>query len=102
MKTKRIDIRVSSEDHDAILSRAVEGGLTISDYLRQLGTTGGRAVSASEIQSLVGEVRKIGNNINQLARAANSEGMDSHIYDRSLVEINNFVDFLRRVQAGNK
>lgn len=98
-KTKRIYIRVSADDHDAILSRAIETGLTISDYVRQVSVTGGSAVSAAEIQKLVYQVRKIGTNINQCAFTANSAGMDSKNFTEAISHINNFILFLRRVQG---
>lgn len=99
MKNKRIDVRVSSDDHDMILSRSVETGLSVSSYLRQLGTTGGHAVSSSLLQKLIYEARAIGNNINQLARSANTEGMSDDLFNQSLAEIRDFVSFLRRVQG---
>ncbi len=99
MKKKRIEIRVSDYEHNMIISRANETGVSVSDYLRQVGT-GGKAVSASAIQSLTYECRAIGNNINQLSKKANIEGMDTSLYDESLSEIKTFISFLNRVRGG--
>jgi len=97
MKTKTIQIRVTEAGHDMILSRAVETGLSMSDYLRQLGISGGDAVSSGKIHDMIMSINKIGVNINQLARRANESGHTTLIYSEASELVSEFRSYLYRI-----
>jgi hypothetical protein len=81
VKGKFIAVRVTLEDRAKITAAAGEAGLKIGGYLRALalGSAGPRAlrrprVEREELMRLLGEIGKLGSNVNQIAKAFNSIG----------------------------
>ncbi len=81
VKTSFIAVRCTATEHDRIDAAAQKAGLSIGAYVRQLalGSAGPRAVrrppiERKELARLLGELGKIGSNINQLAHAYNGQG----------------------------
>jgi hypothetical protein len=81
-KTVPISLRCTAKDHAAISAAATKAGLSIGAYLRSLalGSAGPRAVrrppiERKELARLLGQLGKVGSNINQLARAYNQTGV---------------------------
>lgn len=78
-RTEIIPVRVTDEERAAIAAKADAAGLTLAAYLRAaaLGSPGPRArrrlpVSHVALRQLLGELGRVGNNVNQIARALNS------------------------------
>lgn len=74
-----LPIRLSAEERAVIDAAAEKAGLVVSSYARQalLGAPAPRqvrrpVVERRELARLLGELGKIGNNLNQLAKDANS------------------------------
>jgi hypothetical protein len=72
-------VRVSAEEHSEIMDAAERAGLAFGSYARNtlLGAPAPRQVrrppvERRELARLLGELGKIGGNLNQLAKAANS------------------------------
>ena len=81
VKGKWIGLRVTVEDRAKIADAAGETGLKIGGYLRSLalGSAGARAlkrprIERAELARLLGEIGKLGSNVNQIAKAFNSTG----------------------------
>jgi Bacterial mobilisation protein (MobC) len=81
VKEKFIAVRVTVEDRAKIAEAASEAGLSIGALLRSLalGSAGARAVKRPraervELARLLGELGKVGSNVNQIAKALNSIG----------------------------
>lgn len=81
-KTVPISLRCTAKDHAAISAAAARAGLSIGAYLRALalGSAGPRAVrrppiERKELARLLGQLGKVGSNINQLARSYNQTGI---------------------------
>lgn len=79
-KSKRIALRLTDEDHGFVEETAAQAGLSIGAFLRTLalGTAGARAVKRPRIEreqlaKLLGEIGKLGSNVNQIARWANTD-----------------------------
>ncbi|MCP3959291.1 MAG: MobC family plasmid mobilization relaxosome protein [bacterium] len=72
-RTTMIKVRVSSGEHRVLLERARECGQGTSTYMREvaLGSVP-RARPRRIEQQAVNQLARIGNNLNQLARAANT------------------------------
>lgn len=75
-----IPIRVTGEERAAIEAKADAAGLTIAAYLRAtaIGAAGPRARRRAPsdqvaLRQLLGELGRVGNNVNQIARALNSD-----------------------------
>lgn len=102
-----ISIRVSEEERNQIEEDATRAGLTVSSYARQLlldapvPKQGKRPhVNREELAKLLGHIGKIGSNINQIARAANSnlpysqQALESH-----LAELENLRQSIRQAMG---
>ena len=78
-KGRVVPFRVSSEEYSELTSLAARAGLTLGSYVRsralQTPTTRARRKPAIEqvtVSHLIGELGRVKNNLNQLARKANS------------------------------
>jgi hypothetical protein len=77
-------LRLTDAEQVELAARAERAGLTVGAYLRQqaLGGSGPRArrrphADAALLLDVLGQVGRIGSNVNQLARAANAGGWPS-------------------------
>ena len=70
-KDNVIVIRVTKQEKERLIKRSQEADMTLSEYLIEQGLERD-IVIIEDIRNLVHELRKIGNNINQLTHLANS------------------------------
>ncbi|HEX3983909.1 MAG TPA: plasmid mobilization relaxosome protein MobC [Acidisoma sp.] len=80
-KARFVAVRCTDAEHATLTAAAAQAGLSVGAYLRTmaLGSPGPRAVrrpsvERADLARLLGELGKIGSNVNQLARAANTSG----------------------------
>lgn len=79
-RKNRLTIRFTDEEHDVLTSHAERAGISPSSYARK-ALVGGEAPRAARrppvekalLAKTLGELGKIGSNINQVARALNSD-----------------------------
>lgn len=78
---KFVAVRCSAAEHATMHAAAAQSGLTVGPYLRALalGSPGLRAVrrppvEKAQLARLLGELGRVGSNVNQLARVANTNG----------------------------
>ena len=69
-KTERIEIRLTPEEKTKIINNSVEAKTTISEYLIKIATKK-EIVVINDLDKLVIQLRKLGNNVNQLTKLAN-------------------------------
>jgi hypothetical protein len=101
-RSARLNLRLLPDERAELDQRAAALGLTPSDYARRLAT-GSRvaAVTARRADpALVLALNRIGVNLNQIARAANSDGgrfagFQYQDLAETLVRINQFLDRLQ-------
>jgi hypothetical protein len=85
-KDKRLWIRLTAAEHDEVKRQSAGMGVSVSKYIRTRIFKSGEAPVINAVEYLsayregVRELKKIGNNINQLARYAN------HIQNSGLVQ----------------
>ena len=65
MKTKRINLRVTDETDALIRAKANSAGITITDYMIKCATSK-RITNFDGLKELTTQVKKLGNNLNQL------------------------------------
>lgn len=94
----RLYIRLDTEERAELEKRAAEVGISPSNYARQrsLGTLRARS-DAMAIRQLVG----VGNNLNQIARGANSGDPLTADLATTLAEVRSAVFALKKKEAGN-
>ncbi len=79
-RNKRFTLRFFDEEFNKVAARADRSGLTLGAYMRAAsldGDAGPRAqrrppADHKALRQILGEIGRIGNNINQIARAMNS------------------------------
>ena len=81
-KDKIITIRVSEKEKSGLIEKSKIAKLSLSEYLIEQGLDKG-IVIVDGLNEVVSELRRIGNNINQLTYLANSE----RIYTVDLSEV---------------
>ena len=70
-RSEILRFRVTPEERTKIEHKALSSYRTVSTYLRDC-SLGKRIVVVPNVDSLISELRRIGNNLNQIARAVNS------------------------------
>lgn len=87
-------MRVTPEERAQLEARAERTGMTVSAYMRHqcLGEAGPRAVRRPPVERaalarLLGQLGKCGSNVNQIARALNSDRELMHDIPQTLAEI---------------
>ena len=97
MKNNRgeyLHIRVSKEEKDKIANIAKKLGVSLSTYTRK-SLLRERITSKTDIQTMF-EIKKIGVNLNQLAKHINTLPLDEEIV-RSLSNIDNYINELKLI-----
>ena len=107
---RKLTIRLSENELKRLSDNAKASGLTKSAYLR-IAACGyiPKAQPAADYFAMRRELNCIGNNLNQIAKVANSTGrIDSKFYreqveklDRAILEINNAVTQPERIPYGS-
>jgi len=69
-RTERLQLRVSSEEKEAIAQKAADANMSIADYIVALSANQ-KIIDAKIIGQLILEIRRIGVNVNQVAAVAN-------------------------------
>lgn len=69
-KTERIEVRVTPEEKMKIVEKSIKAKKSISEYVIDCSTNKQITV-INDLPKLVTELRRIGNNINQLTKLAN-------------------------------
>lgn len=97
MKNNRgeyLHIRVSKEEKDKIANIAKSLGVSLSTYTRK-SLLGERVTCKIDIQTMF-EIKKIGVNLNQLAKHINTLPLDEEII-KSLSSINNYINEMKLI-----
>lgn len=70
-KTDRIEIRVTPEEKTSIYLKSKQANKSVSEYLIKSAIQN-EIVIINDLPEMITELRRIGNNINQLTKLANS------------------------------
>lgn len=73
-KTERIEIRVTPEEKMLIGLKSKQANKSVSEFLIN-SATNKEIVVINDLTKMITELRRIGNNINQLTRLANSRAI---------------------------
>lgn len=92
VKTKQVNIRLSEKDYKHFQELAKANNTTMSGYV--LGCIREKKIpdeSRKELRELTHQLYKIGTNLNQLTRLANTTGIIVKDLDQTLAELNDAV-----------
>lgn len=87
-----ITIRVTKQEKEKLIKKSQKAEMTLSEYLIEQGLER-NIIIIEDVKSFVYELRKIGNNINQLTHLANS-GIIRTVY------LDGFKDDLKKIWTG--
>lgn len=74
----RATVRFNPAEYARVLEQADAAGLSVSDFCRQAALTGQiKAAIRPEVIPLLNEMRAIGNNLNQIVKKAQADGIRS-------------------------
>lgn len=82
-KTKDVHLRMSETEYELLLERATAANMTVSDLIRNALNSQNVVIKyeitadVPEIKKIIGELGKIGSNLNQIARYFNQGGIIS-------------------------
>lgn len=82
-KTKDVHLRMNETEYEILLERATATNMTVSDFIRNALDKQNVIIKyeiiadVKEIKKLIGELGKIGSNLNQIARYFNQGGIIS-------------------------
>ena len=82
-KTKDVHLRMSETEYEILFERATASNMTVSDFIRNALNSQNVIIKyeitadVPEIKRLIGELGKIGSNLNQIARYFNQGGIIS-------------------------
>lgn len=95
----RIELRISNEDKEKLKEKAAAAGYkSVSKYIRDCAL--GKKITAHVDIDAVYNLRKVGNNLNQIARQINTEKKDETLFAlKSDIEalIWNVSDVIRKI-----
>ena len=89
-KETQIHLRISERDAALMRERAQAAGLGLSAYVRRCALSGGApapAADARELRPIYTELRRCGNNINQIAHAYGIGGAPAADVARTVAEL---------------
>lgn len=93
-RTAIVKLRLTEAEKKSAVKRAKDEGSTLSSYIRK-SITGEKIVSKADIQ-IAFELKKIGNNLNQLAKHVNTLPADE-IIRASINDIENYIKQLKKI-----
>lgn len=94
-RDKQVTVCFDGIEYSTVKRRAASAGLSLSDYGRQMILKGkAEARMSQEEAATLGQLAGIGNNLNQLAKRANTDGIRSIAIEASrlLIRIGQILD----------
>lgn len=95
-RTEVIRARLSEEEKEQVLKHAKTEGISLSMYLRK-SVLRERIASKTDIQTVF-ELKKIGTNLNQLAKHVNTLPVEENILE-SLKVLDNYIEELKQITS---
>lgn len=95
-RTEVIRARLSEEEKEQVLKHAKTEGVSLSMYLRK-SVLRERIASKTDIQTVF-ELKKIGVNLNQLAKHVNTLPVEENILE-SLKVLDNYIEELKQITS---
>lgn len=89
---RQIHIYLYQDEYDEYCNKVIKSGLNKSQYIRQLiNDYEIKELPPLDYYKLIGELNSIGNNLNQIARIANTTGViDTKMYTQVVEELRQF------------
>ena len=99
MKSKRINLRVSDETDTLIRAKAKKANMTITDYIIK-STTSKKIANYDGLKELTTQVKKLGNNLNQLLILARQGKIQVVYLNETQADLAKIHDELSKISGG--
>jgi uncharacterized protein (DUF1778 family) len=89
-RTRSIGVKLTPAERAKLEAAAAAKGARLSEYVRELclrqsAATVAGATRNPDAKALADQLSRIGNNLNQIARVANTKGATPHLYELRMV-----------------
>ena len=75
-RTKKVEVRLSGSEYDRLMEKVNKSGLSASAFVRMaVAGVEIREAPSADVPQLIREVRRVGNNINQILVLARTRGL---------------------------
>ena len=92
-RNKTLTVRLTEKERNRIISNAMKAGLNITDYIVKLSLEIPIHV-AEDVKPMLLELKRIGNNLNQITTKINSGAFTSYNFDEVIENQRNLFDVL--------
>ena len=99
-RNKTLTIRLTEKEHDAIMKKVAKAGMNVTEYLltSALNT---EIYVAEDTKPLVTELKRIGNNLNQITAKINAGAFNSYNF-QEVVDLQRAIyEEVRRIGRGD-
>ena len=99
-RNKTITIRVTEEEWCAIMEQVLKAGMNVTDYL-VTAATNTQIYVAEDTKPLITELKRIGNNLNQITAKINAGAFRSYNFDEAIEMQRDIYEEVRRIGRGD-
>lgn len=99
-RNKTITIRVSEEEWYSIMKQVLKAGMNVTDYL-VTAATNTQIYVAEDTKPLITELKRIGNNLNQITTKINAGAFRSYNFDEVIKMQRAIYEEVRRIGRGD-
>ena len=96
-----LTVRLTDKEREQIVKQAEKAKMNLTDFI--VAVTGHPLIFVPEdLKPAVTEMKKIGNNINQIARKINSGAVRSYNFDEVIEQQNEIIALLQEIANANR
>ena len=99
-RNKTITIRVTEEEWCTIMEQVLKAGMNVTDYL-VTAATNTQIYVAEDTKPLITELKRIGNNLNQITAKINAGAFHSYNFDEVIEMQRAIYEEVRRIGRGD-
>jgi hypothetical protein len=99
-RNKTITIRVTEGEWCAIMERVLKAGMNVTDYLVTVATNT-QIYVAEDTKPLITELKRIGNNLNQITAKINAGAFRSYNFEEVIAMQRAIYEEVRRIGRGD-
>lgn len=87
-----LSIRLTAEEKDALKKKAEQANLSMTDYLLRCSSR--KKIKVVNMNKVIVEMKRVGNNLNQITRRINSGDFKSYNFEKVIEEQRKIYDLL--------
>ena len=99
-RNKTLTIRLTGKEHDAIMEKVAKAGMNVTEYLLTSALNTEIHI-AEDTKPLVSELKRIGNNLNQITTKINAGVFTSYNFQKVINLQREIYAEVRRIGRGN-